>query len=38
MTIITNKSGDIQLPYDPDLLIWLQQTYPFSKYHTQEIQ
>lgn len=36
--IITNKSGDIQLPYDPDLLVWLQQTYPFSQYHLLELQ
>jgi len=35
--IITNKSGDIQLPYDPDLLEWLQITYPFSQYHILEL-
>ena len=37
MKIIQNKSGDIVLPWEPGLLEWLQQQYPFSKYHTVEI-
>jgi hypothetical protein len=36
--IITNKDGEVNLPYDPELLEWLQITYPFSKYHVLELQ
>jgi hypothetical protein len=32
MRIITNRSGDIQLPWEPGLLEWLQERYPASKY------
>jgi hypothetical protein len=32
MRIITNQSGDIQLPWEPGLLEWLQERYPASKY------
>ena len=36
MTYIVNKTGDIRLPYEPGLLEWLQQQYPYSKYHLEE--
>jgi hypothetical protein len=29
---ITNKYGSIKLPYDGELLVWLQQHYPYSQY------
>jgi len=29
---IVNYTGEIRLPYDPDLLVWLQETYPYSRY------
>jgi hypothetical protein len=32
MRIITNRAGDIQLPWEPGLLEWLQERYPASKY------
>jgi hypothetical protein len=32
MRIITNQSRDIQLPWEPGLLEWLQERYPASKY------
>ena len=32
MRIITNRAGDIQLPWEPGLLEWLQARYPASKY------
>jgi hypothetical protein len=32
MKIIVNKSGDIQLPWEPGLLEWLQSKYPASQY------
>ena len=32
MRIIVNKAGDIQLPWEPGLLAWLQERYPASKY------
>lgn len=35
--IITNYTGEIQLPYDADLLVWLQQNYPNSKYTVKEL-
>jgi len=40
MKYITNKSGTIKLPYQHDggeLLIWLQQRYPHSKYRVVEL-
>ena len=37
MIIITNRSGDIQLPAEPGLLEWLQQRYPYSQYHLIEL-
>jgi hypothetical protein len=32
MTYITNRDGSINLPWEPDLLEWLQQHYPYSQY------
>jgi len=37
MKYITNKFDSVRLPYTEDLLEWLQQTYPHSKYHVKEI-
>lgn len=37
MKIISNKDGDIQFAYDPELLLWLQDNYPFSKYYVVEL-
>ena len=37
MIIISNKTGDIQLPVQEGLLEWLQARYPFSQYHLTEI-
>ena len=33
MIVISNRTGDIQLPTEPGLLEWLQQHYPYSQYH-----
>jgi hypothetical protein len=33
---ITNRYDSIRLPYDADLLVWLQQTYPYSQYVVKE--
>lgn len=33
MIIITNKTGEIQLPVEEGLLEWLQARYPNSGYH-----
>jgi len=32
MSYITNKYNSIKLPYSEELLAWLVETYPFSKY------
>ena len=37
MIIISNKTGEIQLPVQEGLLEWLQATYPHSQYHLAEI-
>ena len=37
MIIITNRTGDIQLPVQEGLLEWLLATYPHSQYHLSEI-
>ena len=37
MTIITNHTGEIRLPWEPGLLEWLQAYYPASKYHVVEL-
>ena len=29
---IINQRGDIKLPYEPGLLEWLNENYPYSKY------
>jgi hypothetical protein len=35
--IISNKTGDINLPWEPGLLEWLQNRYPVSKYYVREV-
>jgi hypothetical protein len=35
--IITNKTGEIELPFQEGLLEWLQENYPFSEYHVVEL-
>jgi hypothetical protein len=35
---ITNYTGEIQLPYTAELLVWLQKTYPHSRYIAKEKQ
>ena len=37
MKYITNKYKSVMLPYSDELLEWLQDTYPHSKYHTEII-
>lgn len=37
MIIISNRTGDIQLPVEEGLLEWLQATYPNSQYHLAEV-
>jgi hypothetical protein len=37
MIIITDRSGNIQLPVEEGLLEWLQTNYPYSQYHLTEI-
>jgi hypothetical protein len=37
MIIISNHTGDIQLPAQEGLLEWLQARYPASKYHLVEL-
>jgi hypothetical protein len=37
MIVITDRSGDIQLPVEEGLLEWLQANYPYSRYHLTEI-
>jgi hypothetical protein len=37
MIIITDRSGNIQLPVEEGLLEWLQENYPYSQYHLAEI-
>jgi len=34
--IITNRTGEIKLPWEPGLLEWLQENYPASKYYIKE--
>lgn len=29
---IINQYGNIKLPYEPGLLAWLNENYPYSKY------
>jgi len=35
---ITNYTGEIQLPYQQFCCVWLQQTYPHSRYIAKEKQ
>ena len=37
MKYIANKAGDIQLPWEPGLLEWLQEPYPASEYYEVEV-
>jgi hypothetical protein len=37
MIYITNRDGTINLPWEPDLLEWLQEQYPYSKYQLAEL-
>jgi hypothetical protein len=37
MIFITNKFDSIRVPYDEDLLLWLQEQYPRSQYRVVEI-
>ena len=37
MTIITNITGEINLPWEPGLLEWLQENYPASQYRVVEL-
>lgn len=37
MIVISNKTGDIQLPVEEGLLEWLQARYPFSEYRLIEL-
>ena len=37
MIIISNKTGNIQFPVEEGLLEWLQENYPYSQYHLEEI-
>jgi hypothetical protein len=36
MILIQNSQGTVTLPYEPDLLEWLQKIYPYSQYHLVE--
>jgi hypothetical protein len=38
MMYICNRTGTIVVEYEPELLEWLQQQYPFSGYHTVEVE
>jgi hypothetical protein len=33
MMYITERTGTVKLPYEPGLLEWLQEYYPYSKYY-----
>lgn len=33
MIYITERTGTIKFPYEPGLLEWLQEHYPYSKYY-----
>jgi hypothetical protein len=37
MIVISNRTGDIQLPVEEGLLEWLQARYPHSQYHLVKI-
>jgi hypothetical protein len=38
MMYICNRTGTIVVEYEPELLEWLQQQYPFSGYHLVEVE
>ena len=35
--IITNRTGEINLPWEPGLLEWLHENYPASQYRVVEL-
>jgi len=37
MKCISNRKGDIQLPWEPGLLEWLNKQYPYSGYYELEL-
>lgn len=37
MIYITNRDGTINLPWEPDLLEWLQEQYPYSQYRIETV-
>jgi hypothetical protein len=37
MIYITNRDGTINLPWESDLLEWLQTQYPYSQYQLAEL-
>jgi hypothetical protein len=38
MMYICNRTGTVVVEYEPELLEWLQQQYPFSGYHLVEVE
>jgi hypothetical protein len=38
MIIIVNHDSSIQFPWEPNLLEWLNENYPFSRYHLAELE
>jgi len=38
MMYICNRIGTVVVEYEPELLEWLQQRYPFSGYHLVEVE
>jgi hypothetical protein len=38
MMYICNRTGTVVVEYEPELLEWLQQRYPFSGYHLVEVE
>ena len=35
--LITNREGSINYPWEPGLLEWLHENYPYSGYYIREI-
>jgi hypothetical protein len=38
ITIITNREGSINFPWEEGLLEWLHENYPYSGYYIKEIE
>jgi len=36
--LISNRAGDINYPWEPGLLEWLRENYPYSGYYIKEIE